>query len=95
MSQNKTESKPEIVELPREEGLSSSALFAALTAYMEDAENKYHNEQCFGDAISTASWRATYLTARDCIRICRKHLPANAKELAPPLRSSAETEIKS
>jgi len=71
--------KPEDVKEPCDKGLSSTALFAELTAYMEDAENKYHNEQCFGDAISTANWRATYLTSRDCIRICRKHLPANSK----------------
>jgi hypothetical protein len=58
-------------------------LFADLTALMEDAAEKYENEQLFGDALSAANWRSRTLTARDCLRICRKHLSAKRSEPTP------------
>jgi hypothetical protein len=62
---------------------SLAALFADLTAVMEDAAEKYENEQFFGDALSAANWRARTLTARDCIRICRKRLYPKRIEPSP------------
>lgn len=76
---------------------SLAALFSDLTALMENAAKKYENEQLFGDALSVANWRATTLTARDCIRICRKHLyakrdnPATTKPLPRKLTVGKRT----
>lgn len=78
MSQASTHQKPES-EREAEERLSSRDLLADLESWLSHAENRYIEEQQYGDAISIASTRGTFLAIRDARALVRKHFQANSK----------------
>lgn len=65
--------------ITNEATLPSHALLADLESWMANAEKRYNEEQQYGDAISIASTRGTFLAIRDARALVRKHFPESAK----------------
>lgn len=80
MNQNQTESKPETVEEPRDEGLSSSVLFADLLSQMDSEAKEFRLCAMRHDALENYSTMAVANRAAEILtRLATEIRSANDK----------------
>ena len=91
MNQNQTESKPETVEEPRDEGLSSSVLFADLLSQMDSEAKEFRLCAMRHDALENYSTMAVANRAAEILtRLATEIRSANDLGVPPLGRSGIQ-----